>query len=304
MASVILCFCIAGVYRWLVLMPNALSIEVVPPYQAEKYQLFYDVGHGFSKSDSLHPTIQPAEETVTITFFGVPFTHIQAFMFECGRSPEVARIVSIHLQHQFHWFGWQVPLYTWTGEHLAHDFQPGHGASAEFDRRHQLLVVTALEYDLSVRYAGDWSAVESAVASKLPAIKRYFYLLIGGIGMLIGLFSVEIVRLWKCVLRHIIKGFEEFTYKDQYRVSCHRIGAIVFIVLLGSSLRFLAMTRGHNFDYQSWKVVWYEEETFMLKLHAIIMARFGSICSICFERLPPFSLIIKIYCFVVVLSPS
>lgn|GEM_PF-1025686 len=199
-ASTMLLFClIVGYYR-LDLTPNAMSIGVVSPTQSDSYQLFYDIGRGFNENDSIRATLLPAQHTVSVTFWDVPFAHIQRLRLDPGTRPGRIQVKDIRVQHAFRRVGLRIPLYTWTGNRLAEDFQPIHHIT-EFHDYNQSLQITAIGNDPHVQYSGDWSVLTADITSRMFAIKLYLTAFIGGIGWVIGWVFVEITNILKYALQ-------------------------------------------------------------------------------------------------------
>jgi hypothetical protein len=174
-AGVALLLGLFGVSR-IHLIPNALSIEVMPPEQEDLYKVYYDLGAGFNETDSITTMVQPGERRQMIHFSGFPARNIKTFRIDPGMREGAVWIASITLQYEFRYLKIHIPLYRWTGERLLADFTPLHHIR-DFALTEQGLALTSTGDDAHFAYRGQWQTILDSAAIAASRVSRFLYVL-------------------------------------------------------------------------------------------------------------------------------
>lgn len=176
------------------LTPNAFSIEVVSPQQADTYQLFYDIGRGFNEVDSISAMLDLSAKTAVVHFFGFPAQEVKTFRIDPGTRPRQVVIKAIKAQHEFHRLGMRIPLYIWTGDALRKDFRPLHNIEA-LTLTDQGLALTATGDDPYFAFQGEMNDVHAHISGHILRIRVLLFALFAGSAIIMLVVSHLLLRL-------------------------------------------------------------------------------------------------------------
>lgn len=241
------------------LTPNALSIEVLAPEQADLYQVFYDLGRGFNETDSISTTIQAGKLRATVHLFGFPALQITSFRINPGARPGTIRIASITLQHEFHRLRVRLPLHRWSGEQLIADFTPLHHFR-DFTLTDEGLALTSTGNDPYFAYHGEWQIALDSAANTSFRFLLFLYgcclLFAGAIYGILPIILPLIVLLFHPVVR-LIRALVHALFSklhEQVFINMLMACAMLLTYMLIAS-RFLPEGINAVFVSRAWKYV-------------------------------------------------